>query len=135
MIQGNECLLINLGDYLPHVVLTGEIELKDIFEKIKFFILRKGKNILKISDKFINKDENSILIEALAIDEENKVSFLVLLSKRKDGLVVRIYPEIEPKKTDGVKKILAKISNQLLREFPTLKVGKTNIQEFLQNQS
>jgi len=116
-------------------VLTGEIKLKDIFEKINFFIVRKEKNVLKISDKFINKDENSILIEALAIDEENKISFLVLLSKREDGLVVRIYPEIDPKKTDGVKKILAKISNQLLREFPTLKVGKTNIQEFLQNQS
>ncbi|PVX27728.1 MAG: hypothetical protein CW716_00785 [Candidatus Bathyarchaeum sp.] len=119
---------------MPHVVLTGEIMLRIVFEKIESFMTREEKTILKTSDKYINKDETSILVEALAIEDGNKASFLVLLGKREDGLVIRLYPEINVEKTDGVKTILAKIANQLLEKFPTLKVGKTNLQEFLQKQ-
>ena len=118
---------------MPHVVLTGDISLRDIFEKIEYFVVREDKNILKISDKFINQDKNSILVESLAIEAENKTSFLVLLSHREDGLVVRLYPQIDVEKTDGVKKILAKIANNIIAAFPSLEVGKTNLQEFLQN--
>ncbi|MDG6223874.1 MAG: hypothetical protein IAX21_05755 [Candidatus Bathyarchaeota archaeon] len=118
---------------MPHVVLTGNISLRDIFEKIEAFVVRENKSILKISDKFINQDETSILVESLTIEDKNKTSFLVLLSKREDGLVVRIYPQIDVEKTDGVKKILAKIADNLIAAFPSLEVGKTNLQEFLQN--
>jgi hypothetical protein len=118
---------------LPHVVLTGDISLHDVFEKIEAFILHEDKNILKISDKFINKEGTSILVESLAIENNNKVSFLVLLSQREDGLVVRLYPQIAVEKTDGVKTILAKIADDIIEAFPSLRVGKTNLQEFLQN--
>jgi len=118
---------------LPHVVLTGDITLRDVFEKIEAFVVREDKNILKISDKFINQDETSILVESFAIEDKNKANFLVLLSKREDGLVVRLYPQVDVEKTDGVKKILAKIADNLIAVFPSLKVGKTNLQEFLQN--
>ncbi|MFZ7136914.1 MAG: hypothetical protein ACOWW1_00625 [archaeon] len=118
---------------MPHVVLTGNISLMDIFEKIETFVVREDKTILKTSDKFINQDETSILVEALTIDDKNKTSFLVLISKREDGIVVRLYPQIEVEKTDSVKKILAKIADNLIAAFPSLNVGKTNLHEFLQN--
>ena len=118
---------------MPHVVLNGDISLRDVFEKIEAFVVREDKNLLKTSDKFINQDETSILVESLAIENKNKTSFLVLLSQREDGLVVRIYPQIDVEKTDGVKKILAKIADDLIVAFPSLKIGKTNLQEFLQN--
>jgi hypothetical protein len=117
---------------VPHVVLTGEIPLRAAFEKIDPFMERTEKTILKTSDKYINNDETSILIEALAIENGNKANFLVLLGKREDGLIIRLYPEINVEKTDGVKTILAKIAKQLLEKFPTLRVGKTNLQEFLE---
>lgn len=120
---------------MPHVVLTGNINLSDVFEKIQAFVVREDKNILKTSDKFINQDETSILVESLAIEDKNKTSFLVLLSQREDGLVVRLYPQIDVEKTGGVKKILAKIADDLIAAFPSLKVGKTNLQEFLQNKA
>jgi len=118
---------------LPHVVLNGEIFFRDVFEKIEPFVVREDNNILKISDKFLNKEETSILVEALTIEDKNKVSFLILLSQREDGLVVRLYPQIDVEKTDGVKKILAKIADNIIDAFPNLVVGKTNLQEFLQN--
>ena len=116
---------------MPHVVLTGEIMLRDVFEKMDSFIIRDEKKILKTSDKYINSDENSILVEAMAIEDNNKATFLVLLSRREDGLVIRIYPDSNVEKTEGVKKILAKIAKQLLEKFPSLRIGKTNLQDFL----
>ena len=116
---------------MPHVVLTGAIMLRDVFEKLDSFMIRDEKKILKTSDKYINSDENSILVEAMAIEDNNKASFLVLLSRREDGLVIRIYPDSNVEKTEGVKKILAKIAKQLLEKFPSLRIGKTNLQDFL----
>ena len=46
-------------------------------------MVQQEKTILKTSDKYINDDESSILIEALAIEEGNKTNFFVLVDKRK----------------------------------------------------
>lgn len=116
---------------MPHVVLIGTINLKDIFRKLLPIMIKQEKTILKTSDKYINDDETSILIEALAIEEGHKTNFFVLVDKRKDGLVIRVYPETVIEKTQGVKRILAEIAKQLIEEFPMLKIGKTNLQEFL----
>jgi hypothetical protein len=116
---------------MPHVVLNGTTEMIDIFQQLSPIMIRHEKTLLKTSDKYINFNETSILVESLAIEEGNKIGFLVLIGKRKDGLVVRIYPEFTIEKTNGVKKILASIAEQLLERFSELKIGKTNIQEFL----
>ena len=93
---------------MPHVVLVGTINLKDIFKKLSPLMIKQEKTILKTSGKYIKDDENSILVEALAIEEGNKINFFVLVDKRIDGLVIRVYPEPVIEKTEGVKKILAK---------------------------
>lgn len=54
-----------------------------------------------------------------------------VFSKRDDGLVVRIYPETEIIKTSNVKRILAEIAKKILEYHPNLKIGKTNLSEFL----
>ena len=118
---------------MPHVVLTGTTEMVDVFRQLSPIMIRYENTLLKTSDKYINFNQTSILVESLAIEDGNKISFLVLLGKRKDGLVIRIYPEFAIEKTNGVKKILATIAQQLLERFSELKIGKTNIQEFLQN--
>jgi hypothetical protein len=58
-----------------------------------------------------------------------------LLSSRDDGFVVRIYPGSRVEKTDGVKRVLAEIASHLLDSFPSLKIGKTNLQDFLPKKS
>ena len=116
---------------MPHVVLTGTTEMVDVFQKLSPIMMHYEKTLLKTSDKYINFNENSILVESLAIEDGNKISFLVLIGKREDGLVVRIYPEFNIEKTNAVKKILAGIAKQLLERFSELEIGKTNLQEFL----
>ena len=113
--------------------MKGEIRLRDIFNALLPLFIQDEKNILKTQKKFIDSEENSILVEALAIEDEKKSSFLALLDKREDGLVIRIYPKSNIEKTEGVKKILAEIAKQILNKFSNLKIGKTNLQNFLPN--
>jgi hypothetical protein len=121
------------GIRLPHVVLNGEIQFSQVFQSLNPSIIKHGDVILKTSKKYMDGEGKSFLVEALAIEQHSQTSFLVLIGKREDGLVVRIYPGSNVEKTDGVKRILAEIAKQLVNSFPSLKLGKTNLQEFIGN--
>ena len=116
---------------MPHVVLDGNVEFRNVFESFKPLFIRNGDKILKTSTKYIDSEEKSILVEALAVEKNSRTSFLALISRREDGVVVRIHPHSNIEKTAGVKMILVEIAKQLLNIFPKLKVGKTNLQDFL----
>ncbi|MCW4053189.1 MAG: hypothetical protein NWE78_08300 [Candidatus Bathyarchaeota archaeon] len=116
---------------MPHVVLNGDIQFNQAFQSLEPSIIKHGTAILKTSKKYIDSEGKSFLVEALAIEHHSQTSFLALISKREDGLVVRIYPGSNVEKTEGVKRILAEIAKQLMINFPSLKLGKTNLQELI----
>ena len=116
---------------MPHVVLNGNVNLDDIFYKFKGVLIRNEHGILKTDNIYINRNKTTIIIEALAIEMGVKNSFLAMVSRRDDGVVVRIYPGIEVEKTSGVKNILSEIAKQLLAVFPELKIGETNLSDYL----
>lgn len=120
---------------MPHVVLNGEIVVEDIFKQLKPLFLRKQNTILKTTDFYMERMKNAILIDALAIEGNQKTSFLAMISGRDDGVVVRLYPKMEVEKTEGVKRTLAEIARQLLSAFPELRVGETNLGEYLKEQA
>jgi uncharacterized protein YlaN (UPF0358 family) len=116
---------------LPHVVLNGEVEIENIFRNIEPLFIKNENEILKIIKIYMDQLKKSILFESLAIEKGKKTQFFGMLSKREDGLVVRIYPGFEIEKTDGVKRILAEIAKNLIEKFPRLKIGETNLSDFL----
>jgi len=116
---------------MPHVVLNGNVNIDDIFNKFKGLLIRNEDSILKTDNIYVSRDKTAILIESLAIEKGVKNSFLAMISRRDDGIVVRIYPGIEVEKTSGVKNILSEIAKQLLTFFPKLKVGETNLLDYL----
>ena len=116
---------------MPHVVLNGDVNIDDIFNKLKPVFIRNEQGILKTGTYYISYDKSVILIEALAIETGVKKSFLAMINRRDDGIVVRIFPGSEVEKTAGVKKILAEIAKQIKAAFPTLSIGETNLSEYL----
>ncbi len=116
---------------MPHVVLNGKTSVEEIFEKLNPLFIRHEDTILKTKEVYLEKNKKDILVDALAIEKSKKTAFLALISGRDDGVVVRLYPQFEVEKTDGVKKILAELAKQLLQTFPDLRVGETNLQDFL----
>jgi hypothetical protein len=116
---------------MPHVVLLGNVEIEDIFRELKPVFIRNKKMILKTSESYLERDKNSILIDSLAIEEDKKTVFLAMISGREDGVVVRLFPKIEVDKTEGVKKMLSELAKQLIAMFPELKIGETNLANYL----
>ncbi|MFX1334475.1 MAG: hypothetical protein ACFFAM_08520 [Promethearchaeota archaeon] len=116
---------------MPHVVLKGSVHVKEIFTIINPIFVRLENGLIKSSEFFISQNENSMIIKALSIENEKKISFLILISNRDDGIVIRLYPDFDIPKTFGVKKMLAEIAILILKEFKGLSVGKTNLSEFL----
>ncbi len=116
---------------MPHAVLNGNVNIDDIFDKVKGVFIRNEHAILKTDTMYISRDKTAILIESLAIEKGVKNNFLTLLNLRKDGVVVRIYPGIEVEKTEGVKSLLSEIAKQLLSVFPQLKLSETNLSDYL----
>jgi hypothetical protein len=118
--------------FLPHVVLTGKTSIEEIFDKIQPLFIRNKDSILKTKETYLEKNKKDILVDSLAIEKNKKTAFLSLISGREDGVVVRLYPQVEVEKTEGVKRVLAELAKQLLQTFPEMQVGETNLQEYLQ---
>ena len=116
---------------MPHVVLNGKVSVEKIFEELKPLLIRKENSILKTMDVYLEREKNAILIDSLAVDADKKTVFLALISGRNDGVVVRLYPKIDIEKTEGVKKILVELAKQLIATFPELRIGETNLENYL----
>jgi hypothetical protein len=116
---------------MPHVVLTGELEIGAVFRKMEKIFHKDENGILKTGDRYLESEGKSIIIEATAIENGPPRSFFILVSKRDDGMVVRLHPALDVEKTDGVKRALALVAKQVMAAFPGASIGKTNLQEFL----
>ena len=116
---------------MPHVVLNGKVSVENIFEELKPLLIRNQNSILKTTDVYLEREKNVILIDSLAIDDDKKIVFLAMISGRDDGVVVRLYPKIDIEKTEGVKKVLVELANQLIATFPELRIGETNLGNYL----
>ena len=116
---------------MPHVVLNGKVSVENIFEELKPLLIRNENSILKTTDVYLEREKNAILIDSLAIDADKKTVFLAMISGRNDGVVVRLYPKIDVEKTEGVKKILVELAKQLIATFPELRIGETNLENYL----
>lgn len=116
---------------MPHVVLNGRIEIEDLFRELKPLFLKYESIILRTADFFLEREKRAILIESLSIQEGKTTSFLTMINKREDGVVIRLYPKSDVEKTEGVKRLLAELAKQLLQTFNTLKVGETNLSKYL----
>jgi len=116
---------------VPHVVLAGKAATEDIFKELKPIFIRNESTILRTTEVYIERGKNAILVDSLAIEANKKTIFLAMISGRDDGVVVRLYPKIEVEKTEGVKKILVELAKQLISTFPELRLGETNLQDYL----
>ena len=117
---------------MPHVILNGAIDLDQVFGELPPLFFQEQDSILKTTDYYISKIKNNLLVETIIIEKGNKMQYFSLISKRDDGLVVRIYPGTDVPKTSNVKKILAEIAKKILELHPDLQIGKTNLDEFLE---
>ena len=116
---------------MSHIVINGDIGVQDVFEKIGPLFIKLEDGMIKSGESFISQNKTSMIIKTLSIEKENKVSFLVLINAREDGIIIRLFPDFDIPKTFGVKKSLAEIAKQILKVNNGLVIGKKNLTKFL----
>lgn len=116
---------------MPHIVLENINSTKAAFDAVQPFASKIDGGILKVVDKYINASEQSALIESLAIENGVNQNFFVQLSQKKSSLTVRLLPRTDPEKTNGVKRIMANIAQQIKATDSVIEYGKTNLEDFL----
>lgn len=116
---------------MPHVVLENINSASVAFDNVVTFTIRIDGGVLKVTDKYLNSDQNKALVESLAVENGNNQSFFVELSQKQTSLTIRLLPLTDPEKTPGVKMIMAMLAKQIKDLNPGVSYGKTNLQDFL----
>jgi hypothetical protein len=116
---------------MPHIVLENINSTKEAFDSVEPFANKIEGGMLKVIDKYINANEQTALIESLAIENGNNQSFFIQLSQKKSSLTVRLLPLTDPEKTNGVKIIMATIAKQIKDVNSEITYGKNNLVDFL----
>jgi hypothetical protein len=117
---------------LPHVVLVGQVDMDEVFRRLRPVFVKTDRGILKATDAYMDRAKRTIIVDSLAIEGGEKDRFLMAIGLREHGLVIRLFEVPEVDRTEGVKRVLAETARQLLETFPDLEVGETNLGRYLQ---
>ena len=104
--------------------------MENLFKELKPLFIRKENSILKTMDVYLEREKNVILIDALAIEDEKKTAFLAMISGRNDGVELDFIPRLMLRKQRELKDI-AELAKQLIATFPELRIGETNLENYL----
>ncbi len=116
---------------MPHIVLEKAKSVKECFDAITPMMEKLPNGILKITDKYINNQETSALIESIAIEDGNSQNFFIQLSSKGDAVTVRLLPLTDPQKSKGVKTLMGIIAKKIKDSNGDIYYGKTNLQDFI----
>ncbi len=127
---------------MPHIVLTNISDLEIFYNNFKkdVLIIKNEKDqtntIIRFEEIFINKLKNLILIKTLVIENttnQPQTYHIMITKKSNNQITIRLDPLTDPKnKTDAVKISLAKIAKQYKKLDPAISIGKTNLEQYLQ---
>jgi CYTH domain-containing protein len=117
---------------MPHVVLEGEPCLDEVENKLDPVFERDDNRVLKTESAWRGVVDESLLLEGRAIEDGPPRTFWVRIDRRDDGLVVRLHDfSDDVERTDGVKRVLGLVAQQLMQIDASLSVGKTNLEDYL----
>ena len=126
---------------MPHIVLTNISDLEIFYNNFKkdVLIIKNEKDqtntIIRFEEIFINQLKNLILIKTVVIENTNQPQtyYIMITKKSNNQITIRLDPLTDPKnKTDAVKISLAKIAKQYKKLDPAISIGKTNLEQYLQ---
>lgn len=114
---------------MPHIVFDEKIDLDDFSKKFTQ-IFRKEPILIKITNIFVDKDNLTALLPTVVISDQHQ-QFLIEISTRKSKTTIRLYPNTDPEKTNGVKISMALLAEQIMGIYPHFKITKTNLSDYL----
>jgi hypothetical protein len=115
---------------MPHVQVTGPCRVKDLAAPLALFMESEPPNVRKIQAAYLSLDATHLVCEVIVVEEYLRQSFFLLLRDEPQGVLIRCHPFCAPQKTNGVKRLIARIAHRCLELNPACAIGNTNLQAF-----
>ncbi|HXI56154.1 MAG TPA: hypothetical protein VNO55_08850 [Polyangia bacterium] len=116
---------------MPHVVIEEAGDVARACEGIPLAAVRNGGEILKVVNVYLGRSGHTALVDCVVVEDGRTQGFFVQLSQKERQITVRLLSATDPEKTDGVKRIMALIAQQIQQATAGSRFGKTNLQAFL----
>lgn len=78
---------------MPHVVFSGNISFKEVFQKLEKMFFKESDNnlIIRVEEYFMNKYENIILAKTISVDRKTQSFYIIDEKGRQDYNQIRSY--------------------------------------------
>lgn len=114
---------------MPHMILSGEIDLESAAESFMPQVHRWGRAVLKLSECWLRKDQRALLVEGVVVELSRPLHPVFSVGVSDGKTQVRLWPHVDVERTWPVQRLLAVYT----RELSTATEGllTTNIPEEL----
>lgn len=114
---------------MPHAVIAGECDLAEFARRWQPLVLRRGGDVLRADQIYLERDSRALLIDALCVEAGRKQPFYVKIARHERGsATVRVDPMTHPERSEGVRALVAEIAARLLAATPGARVETTNLE-------
>ena len=104
---------------MPHALIEGAIDLPAFAGDLEPLLLRRGGDVLRTGEVFVERGGRALLIEAVVIEAGRKQPFYVRVAHAERGSVnVRVDPHTHPDRTPAVHALVGEIVAALLAFAP-----------------
>ena len=109
-------------------MIAGAVDLRVFAEDFAPIVVRRGGDVLRADRLYLDHEGRTALIDALVVEAGRKLAFYVKISAHERGTVtVRIDPRTRVERSDGVKRLVARIGAELLARSPDARIEVTNL--------
>lgn len=116
---------------MPHVIVEGPASVERFYQEFVPIDIQDGEALIKVREVYLGTDKNHALLNCIVIEDRIAHKFYAILAQKASGITVRLDPLTDPEKTDGVKRLLARIGHVLKSQDPVCRYGKHNLTGFL----
>jgi hypothetical protein len=113
---------------MPHALIEGAIDLAAFALAFEPLLIRRGSDVLRTGDVFVERAARALLIEAVVIESGRKQPFYVRVAYGERGSVnVRVDPHTHPDRTPAVHALVGEIVAAILTFAPASKLLRGSV--------
>lgn len=98
---------------MPHLVLTGHMDMEAALAGFSPEVHRWGRVVLKTAECWLRRDRRALLIEGVVVEYARPLHPIVQVALNDASITVRLWPPVDVERTPAVQRLLGLVAAQL----------------------